>query len=65
MATSAHLKSGKVVRLKSGGPPMVITREPSDEYPGTVGCIWFVGADLRRDAFPIDGVETVDPPEVP
>ena len=54
---------GAGVKLATGGPAMVVFREPTDANPDTAACGWFVGTELRKDAFPIAAlVPIVDAP---
>jgi len=54
----ADLKTGDVVKLKSGGPKMTVTRlEEEGYYKGHVKCNWFENNDagyqvLRTEHFP-------------
>jgi uncharacterized protein YodC (DUF2158 family) len=48
------LKTGDIVRLKSGGPDMTLQRE-SAERPGRWICTWFVNdEDLREGYFDLE-----------
>jgi uncharacterized protein YodC (DUF2158 family) len=53
------MKSGTIVKLKSGGPRMTV------EGPGmslqAVRCTWFDGTELRRSEFHEDQLETEGP----
>lgn len=53
------LNKGETVRLVTGGPVMVVC---GGDGEGSVVCMWFVGADLRRDSFPVTGL-VFCPPE--
>lgn len=53
----ASWEVGMVVQLKSGGQRMTIDEIRPD---GIVDVLWFVGPDLRRDAF--DPRELMVPP---
>lgn len=59
---------GDVVRLKTGGPAMVV--EKAGELPAWRdmqawhGCIWFVGDECRRRLFRDDFLVPADPAEV-
>lgn len=43
-----RVKSGDIVRLKSGGPAMTVQSEMSD---GTLLCQWFVGQKVESAYF--------------
>ena len=42
-----HFEAGDVVRLKSGGPPMVVRAASGD----TAYCQWYSGVDLHQGTF--------------
>jgi uncharacterized protein YodC (DUF2158 family) len=44
----AKFADGDVVQLVSGGPPMTVQ---NDRVDGIVSCWWFVGDELRSEAF--------------
>ncbi len=54
------IKCGSLVYLKSGGPPMTVSRFGSDaefqreHFAGLVQCNWFVGVDLKTHWFHIE-----------
>lgn len=53
---------GEVVKLKSGGPLMVVTSNDSSNGFDTVRrywCKWFDGTELRVESFPAAGLEKV------
>jgi uncharacterized protein YodC (DUF2158 family) len=50
------MKIGTMVRLKSSGPAMMVFEARAD---GLIACEWFVGGDLRRDAFDAANLELV------
>lgn len=57
---SETLKSGDVVKLKSGGPKMTVTDVGHDEIAGQtlVWCVWFDDKQIeKRGAFPLQSVE--------
>lgn len=47
---------GNVVRLKCGGPPMVVAR---DDHSGSLLCLWVVHTMVAREYFPDDVLERV------
>lgn len=55
------MKTGDIVRLKSGGPPMAVERLTEDNY---VHCEWFVSDgkqhELRDSHFPINSLELLE-----
>ncbi len=56
------MKPGDVVRLKSGGPPMTVTKIsvlPNDDRE-LAACSWFNEKDNRRDLWPTDALVLVD-----
>ncbi len=55
-----NLHLGNVVKLRSGGPNMVIEREP-DRTEDAVHCVWSDAAHIHRDKCPrrtLDKVKT-------
>jgi uncharacterized protein YodC (DUF2158 family) len=52
-------KIGDVVRLKSGGPDMVI--QEIDEVNGTAVCRWFDGKKDKREEFVLETLELAKP----
>jgi uncharacterized protein YodC (DUF2158 family) len=42
-----HFQTGDVVRLKAGGPPMVVRAVSGD----TAYCQWYAGVDLHQGTF--------------
>ena len=49
---------GDLVRLKSGGPDMTVTRESHEGYVQTT---WFAGKKSERAAFPEPALDRVVP----
>jgi uncharacterized protein YodC (DUF2158 family) len=47
-------KTGDVVRLKSGGPPMTVT---GMSQTGSVICQWFWNNKMESGSFPPDALE--------
>jgi uncharacterized protein YodC (DUF2158 family) len=57
---SALFEIGDTVRLRSGGPSMVVVQLPGidlPDLPGEVGCTWFEGKRLHRNSFPPQALE--------
>lgn len=54
-------KTGQVVQLKSGGPPMTVERTAEFFQQGEhVMCVWFnVNNEKKNDWFSVDQVELV------
>ena len=49
---TVHWKEGDVVRLKSGGPKMVVDRvKYCSDDSASVYCVWFVGSEKRNAIF--------------
>ena len=59
--SSAHLKTGDKVFLKSGGPTMTIYTVRKD---GIVDTVWFAGTELRNGAFLPEMLRGINPIEV-
>jgi uncharacterized protein YodC (DUF2158 family) len=64
--SEASFEAGDVVRLKSGGPPMVVRAVSGD----TAYCQWYAGVDLHQGTFLFSslhnaGHERRTPPQVP
>ena len=47
MQSEERFEAGDVVRLKSGGPPMVVRAVSGD----TAYCQWYAGVDLHQGTF--------------
>ena len=60
---TAHWKEGDVVRLKSGGPKMVVDRVKyfSDDS-ASVYCVWFENNKKLEYDFPPSGLEECTEP---
>jgi uncharacterized protein YodC (DUF2158 family) len=59
---SIRFKEGDVVRLKSGGPMMTVSRAMYYSYTldgADIYCQWFVGNSLQSQKFPHDVLEIV------
>lgn len=52
----AIFKVGDVVTMRTGGPLMTVNGIGHRGEQVTVGCVWFVGAELSRDAFSMDAL---------
>ena len=48
---------GSVVRLKSGGPWMTVTKDKPEAGPKFLGVSWFNGTALEEKVLPKDAVE--------
>jgi uncharacterized protein YodC (DUF2158 family) len=44
-------KPGDIVRLKSGGPPMVVDEIDKKQTPTIIACLWFDGSQLEDGEF--------------
>jgi len=53
-----EFQPGDIVRLKSGGPTMTITKVASDKK--MVECFWFRSRQLERSAFVAESLEHKD-----
>jgi uncharacterized protein YodC (DUF2158 family) len=69
MSNKTAFKVGDIVRLKSGGPDMVVRRVcvgySSDLPNGDYDCQWFAGKKLDKGTFPFESlveVQTEDKP---
>jgi uncharacterized protein YodC (DUF2158 family) len=58
----AQFKIGDTVRLKSGGPVMVVSQV--EEYSGFDGlqalCKWFAGTKAEESLFPLETLEAAE-----
>jgi uncharacterized protein YodC (DUF2158 family) len=57
------VKKGELVRLKTGGPSMLVVRvnRASDAHGApSVDCLWQAADTVSRGKFPIDMLEPVD-----
>ena len=50
-----QLETGDVVRLKAGGPPMVVRAVSGD----TAYCQWYAGVDLHQGTFLFTSLEDI------
>ena len=58
MSDEIKIKTGDVVRLKSGGPPMTAGEMTAGGiYQDRVECLWFESSILMRGGFPVDALE--------
>ena len=60
MPKLSNLHLGNVVKLRSGGAPMVVEREP-DQVQDIVHCVWSEAGAIHPDQFPrrtLDKVKT-------
>ena len=60
------MKSGQIVRLKSGGPLMAVVelKEPQNpvcETEQVADCVWFEGHAFVRGKFPANSLEALSP----
>lgn len=53
--TSASIKIGDVVRLKSGSPAMTVTHTGTAQEP-RCNCSWFAGNEAMSGRFPADAL---------
>lgn len=60
MAASSELKIGDVVRLKSGGVDMTVTKLP-DGFGSLVRCVWHAGKKPEHADYPVAALELVPP----
>ena len=50
MAKLSNLHLGNVVKLRSGGAPMVVEREPEPPQD-IIYCVWSAAGSIHRDQF--------------
>jgi uncharacterized protein YodC (DUF2158 family) len=50
-----QLEAGDVVRLKAGGPPMIVRAVSGD----TAYCQWYAGVDLHQGTFLFTSLEDI------
>ncbi|HYE95548.1 MAG TPA: DUF2158 domain-containing protein [Rubricoccaceae bacterium] len=53
-------ETGEAVRLKAGGPPMLVVEDQSDDDPPLVYCQWYTALGQRQECFPPDELEPTD-----
>ncbi|CAM5476732.1 hypothetical protein FALB51S_03352 [Frigidibacter albus] len=51
-----EMKPGDLVKLKSGGPVMVLAMAPGC-YGSTLRCYWFTGTTPQDASFPLETLE--------
>lgn len=51
MTERSEFTEGRVVRLKSGGPSMVVEDIPAAGKSDVVCVVWFAGEESKRDTF--------------
>jgi uncharacterized protein YodC (DUF2158 family) len=54
---AGNLQVGSVVKLKSGGPDMTVTRIENEQGTIFVFCSWFVGTKSEKGHFPPEALE--------
>jgi uncharacterized protein YodC (DUF2158 family) len=62
---AVRLVTGDLVKLKSGGPWMTVTKDKFEAGTKTVACSWFAGDDLRTEVFLKEALEPKNPPAEP
>ncbi|MEJ8840186.1 YodC family protein [Ramlibacter sp. AN1133] len=55
MREAEQLEAGNVVRLRAGGPPMVVRAVSGD----TAYCQWYAGVDLHQGTFLFTSLEDI------
>ena len=58
MTQEQDIEKGTVVRLKSGGPPMVVRSVSADQ----AYCEWFTETERRQGTFILNTLELVEAP---
>lgn len=58
------LITGDLVKLKSGGPWMTVTKDKPEQGSKFVQASWFDASALNRDIFHKDALEAKEPREV-
>lgn len=53
-----HIQVGDIVKLKSGGPEMTVTKT-DNHMSDDIGTMWFDKAKPFKGWFPIDAIEVV------
>jgi uncharacterized protein YodC (DUF2158 family) len=53
-----NIQAGSVVKLKSGGPAMTVTRVANEQGTVFVYCTWFVGTKKEQGHFPPEALMT-------
>ena len=56
---SADIKAGDVVRLKSGGPKMTVSKVEQRNGAMRVDCDWFEGTKATYGTFPASSLDVV------
>jgi uncharacterized protein YodC (DUF2158 family) len=57
---AGEIQTGKVVRLRSGGPQMTVEKvEPFDSVM-SASCDWFEGSEPKHGVFPVTSLKVVE-----